>query len=420
MAKIYPFQGILYNQEKIKDLAKVVAPPYDVISKGAQDGYYQLDDRNIIRLILGKTRSDDNQSNNRYTRARDFFEQWLRSEVLRQDKQHSIYLYEQDYSIFGQQYARKGLIVLVKLEDFEEKIILPHELTFSGPKEDRLQLIKAARANLSPIFAFYEGDGNSVEQVMADYSKKQPIIDLEDNDKIRHKLWAINQPRDIEIITEHLKDKHIFIADGHHRYETALNFRNEMKKEKGQFSGEEQYNRIMVYLADINQNFTVLPTYRVIKGLESIDLGRLEEFFLVKTVENNELLSQMRKEGQRHVFGMYYKKKSYLLILKDELVIDRLIDNHEPEVWKKLDVMILHKLLIEHILGLDKKDIDYSSDENKVVGLVDRGEFLAALFLNPVRIEEFKAVTKAHCLMPQKSTYFYPKPLSGLVINKFE
>ncbi|MEA3328765.1 MAG: DUF1015 domain-containing protein [Candidatus Omnitrophota bacterium] len=419
MAKIYPFQGILYNQEKIKDISKVTALPYDVISKRVQDDYYQLDSYNIIRLILGKTRPDDNQFDNKYTRARDFLEQWIKSDILKQDKEASIYLYKQDYSIFQQRHTRKGLIVSVRLEDFEDKIILPHERTFSAPKEDRLQLIKATRANLSPIFAFYEGDGNGVEQIMAAYSKKQPIIGLRDNDKIEHKLWAINQLQDIQIITDYLKDKSIFIADGHHRYETALNFRNEVKREKGQFSGEEQYNRIMVYLVDINQSFTVLPTYRVIKGLENIDLGKLKEFFWVKTVKNNELLSRMKKEDQQHAFGMYYKKKSYLLILRDELVLEQLIDSRELKIWKKLDVMILHKLLIEHILGLDKKDIGYSSDEKKVVELVDKEEFLAALFLNPVRIEEFKAVTKAHRLMPQKSTYFYPKPLSGLVINKF-
>ncbi|MEA3560286.1 MAG: DUF1015 domain-containing protein [Candidatus Omnitrophota bacterium] len=420
MAKIYPFQGIRYHQEKIKDISKVVAPPYDIISREAQENYYNLNNRNIIRLILGKTEPKDNPTNNKYTRAGDFLAEWIRSGILKKEKKASIYLYEQGYTIHRRRYLRKGLIALVRLEDFEDKVILPHELTFSGPKKDRLQLMRATRANLSPIFAFYESDNNTISQTMADYSSRQPIIKLKDNDNIRHKLWAIDCSRDIKKIAVCLKGKSIFIADGHHRYETALNFRNEMKIKSENFTGEEKYNRVMAYLVDINQNVTLLPAHRLIKRSKDINMRKLEEFFLIKMSKMNQLLNRMKEENHRHIFGMYYKKKCYLLVLKNEAMVGNLMDIQEPEVWKKLDVVILHKLLIEHILNVDKKDIGYSTDENKAVGLVDNGEYAIALFLNPVRIEDFKAVTNAHRLMPQKSTYFYPKPLSGLVINKFE
>jgi uncharacterized protein (DUF1015 family) len=419
MAKIYAFRGILYNQKKVKDISKVVAPPYDVISKQAQDNYYKLNNYNIIRLILGKSYSDDDDSNNRYTRAQGFLEGWLESDILNRDEKSSIYLYEQAYNISGSACIRRGFIFLIRLEDFEDKIVLPHELTFSGPKEDRLHLIRATRANLSPIFAFYEGNNNTAGKIMTVYSSHQPIIEIKDEDKVKHKLWVINDPGDIEKITTYLGDKSIFIADGHHRYETALNFRNEMKRQNEHFSGEEKYNRIMAYLVDINQGFSVLPTHRLIRAPQDIDMRKLEKFFLVEIIKKDELLGQMKERRPQHVFGMYYKKRFSLLILKDTSILDKLMDTREPQVWKGLDVTILHKLLIEYVLKVEKGDIGYSTDRDKASELVDRGEYQAAFFLNPVRKEEFELVAKAHRLMPQKSTYFYPKPLSGLVINKF-
>lgn len=420
MAKIYPFKGILYNQKEISNLTAVVAPPYDVISPQAQDRYYQNSDYNIIHLILGKIYPGDTESNNRYTRARDTLDKWLKAGILKRDEKPAVYFYQQDYSIFGKSHTRKGFVSLVRLEDFKDEVILPHEMTFSAAKQDRLNLLKATHANLSSIFAFYEDNNNTITGIINDYLTRKPIIDLEDEDRVRHKLWAISETGDIAKIKEDLEDKILFIADGHHRYETALNFRNEMKTKTGQFNKEEDYNRIMAYLVDINQAFTVLPTCRLIRGLKDMDMERIEKFFTIKTVEKKEISVQLEKEKGRHAFGMYYKGKYYLLVLKSISAVDRLMDPGEGEELKKLDVTILHKLLIEHILNIDDDKIDYVMGEDSSVELVDRGEYNLVFFLNPISKEEFKGAARAHCLMPKKTTYFYPKALSGLTINRFD
>ena len=419
MAKIYPFKGILYNQKEISNLAEVVAPPYDVISPQAQDKYYRNSDYNIIHLILGRIYSDDTESNNRYTRARDTLDKWLKTGILKRDEKTAVYLYEQDYSIFGKSCIRRGIIPLVRLEDFKDEVILPHEMTFSRAKQDRLNLLRATRANLSPIFAFYEDNSNTIAGIINDYFSKKPIIDLEDEDRVRHKLWAISEAGDIAKIKKNLEDKTLFIADGHHRYETALNFRNEMKRKVVHFNKEEEdYNRVMVYLVNINQAFSVLPTCRLIRGLKDLDMKRIENFFRVKTVEKKEISVQLEKEKDRHAFGMYYKGKYYLFVLRDISAADRLMDPGEPRELKRLDVTILHKLLIEHILNIDDDKIDYVMGEDSSIKLVDKGGYDLVFFLNPISKKEFKEAAQAHCLMPKKTTYFYPKALSGLVINK--
>ncbi len=334
MAKIYPFKGILYNQKEISDLAEVVAPPYDVISSQAQDRYYQNSDYNIIRLILGKTYPRDTESNNRYTRSRDTLGNWLKTGILKRDEKPAVYFYEQDYSIFGKPYTRRGIISLVRLEDFKDEVILPHEMTFSAAKEDRLNLLRATHANLSSIFAFYEDNDNTISGVINDYLTRKPIIDLEDEDRVRHKLWAISESGHIAKIKEDLEGKILFIADGHHRYETALNFRNEMKSKTGRFNKEEDYNRVMVYLVDINQAFSVLPTCRLIRGLKDMDMERIEKFFTVKIIEKKEISVQLEKEKGRHAFGMYCKGKYYLLVLRDVSAVDKLMDSGEPQELK--------------------------------------------------------------------------------------
>jgi len=187
MAKIYPFKGILYNQKEISNLTAVVAPPYDVISPQAQDRYYQNSDYNIIRLILGKIYPRDTESNNRYTRSRDMLDKWLKAGILKKDEKPAVYFYEQNYSIFGKSYIRRGIISLVRLEDFKDEVILPHEMTFSAAKQDRLNLLRATHANLSSIFAFYEDNNNTIAGVINDYLTRKPIIDLEDEDRVRHK-----------------------------------------------------------------------------------------------------------------------------------------------------------------------------------------------------------------------------------------
>lgn len=426
MAKIYPFRAIRYNQAKVKDLSNVVCPPYDVIYSKDQEGYYRQDPYNVVRLILGKEFPDDDPAHNRYARAYDFFVAWLKEGILKQDKEPSIYIYSQRYRLNREEYERCAFICLVRLEDFGQKVVFPHEKTFPKPKEDRLKLIRATRANLSPIFALYQDKGRIITRLLTSYLKSEPLLDLEDNDEVRHRLWAITDMDQIDKIVSQMKRKPIFIADGHHRYETALAFRDEMKAKTLRFSGKEPFNRMMVCLVDMDdKGLIILPTHRLVRGIVKISIRtlkkRLSSNFSIKQSSARALFSQMRACIDKHVFGMYHRKKYYLLTLKDEGVLDEIVDPTKPIEWKRLDVTILSSLILESCLGIGSSDenVGYTKDRSQARALVDSGRFELAFFLNPVSPEQVKLIAFAHQLMPPKSTYFYPKLLTGLVMNKF-
>lgn len=426
MAKIYPFRAIRYNQAKVKDLSNVVCPPYDVISSNDQAKYYRQDPYNVVRLILGKDYPDDDPAHNRYARAHEFFVGWLKEGILKQDEEPSIYIYSQRYRLNREAYERCGFICLVRLEDFGQKVVFPHEKTFPKPKEDRLKLIRATRANLSPIFALYQDKGRIIPRLLTSCLKSEPLLDLEDKDEVRHRLWAITDMDRIDKIVNQMKRKPIFIADGHHRYETALAFRDEMRAKTKSFTGKEPFNRMMVCLVDMDdKGLIILPTHRLVGGVGKMGIRTLKEKlssnFSVKQSSARTLFSRMRACMDKHVFGMYHRRKYYLLTLKDEGVLDEVVDPTKPIVWKRLDVTILSSLILEGCLGIRPSDenVSYTKDRSQARALVDSGRFELAFFLNPVSSEQVKLIAFAHQLMPPKSTYFYPKLLTGLVINKF-
>lgn len=442
MANILPFRGIFYNREKIKELSRVLAPPYDIISGEAQERYYQMSPYNVIRLILEKKFPGDNETNNRYTRSAQFFHKWLEEEILIRDDSPAIYLLEQEYElrsdIFGKVETptdkgkiakRRGFIALTQLEDFSKGIVRPHEGTMAEPKRDRLNLIRACRANFSQIFTTYEDPENRVDRLWEEKRKKAPVIDLINGENIKHRLWRIDDQKSLNWIVEGMSDKKLFIADGHHRYESALEYRNELRKSNPHHTAKEDYNYVMSYFVNMkNGRLNILPTHRAIRNFEGFDGKRLiveaEKYFDVRILTDlKQLLAELKNEKAKHKIGMYMGgNEFYLLILKDEGIIKGLIKGR-AEIFCQLDVVILHTLIIEKVLKISpesQESITYSEKINEMVTKVRDGSHCVAFFLRPVKVSEFKAIVEAREIMPKKSTFFYPKLLSGLVINKIE
>jgi len=418
MLKIKPFRGIIYNQEKVGNLEKVIAPPYDVISKKEQEIYYKSHPYNIIRIILGKDLPGDNSKENKYTRAAKTFRDWLSSGILKEEKDEAIYVYTQEYSLQGERKKRKGFLALMKLEEFGEGKVFPHEKTFSGPKEDRLRLLRACRANLSPIFSLYSDPSYIIDKYL---KGNEPFIKLTDKNGIYHELGRIKNSLIIKEILEEMKDKKIFIADGHHRYLTALKF----SEEEGKRFSEENENFVMVYFSNMEQeSMTILPTYRLINFVpekkEEIK-EKLKEFFSIKTIgfspktkekKMREMLNEINKNRQNYsIMGMHCKEeKYYLLTLKER---------HKTLEWE-VDTAVLDKI-IKKLMGKENlkkgEEIEFIRDEKKAVDYIDKGKYQMAFFLKPTSLERVKKISLAGKVMPPKSTYFYPKLITGLVMR---
>ncbi len=432
MAKIAPFKGVLYNKERIKNVGLVATPPYDVITPEDQNRFYKKHKNNIIRLELGKQFSEDNTSNNCYTRAARFFEEWFANGILLKEDVPSIYLYELIYPVSDEKKTLSGFICLASLDEG----LMPHENTHKGPREDRLNLLRACGASFSQIFGLYPDKENSVINRMDTFVKRlEPKIDIKDEAGIQHRVWQISDSAMISYIKDAMNDKSLYIADGHHRYETALNYRNEMIKKYGKTTGKEAFNYIMVFLTSIeHRGLMLLPTHRLINYKKPINFAILEKNFKIDEFKiagdeesaRKRLLTEMKKIGEKgHAFGILYPKNRsyYLLTLKSEAALDAYSDKTHSSAWNRLDVSILHRLIMEDLFKIKNNSegkIAYEQDDAIAAKRVLNGEFDICLFLNPTKISEVIEVAKAKDKMPQKSTYFFPKPLTGLVINKIE
>ena len=437
MVKIFPFRGILYNKSKLKKLDKVFTPPYDVISPEEQDYFYDVHDFNFIRLILGKEFNGDGQYNNKYIRAAAFFDGWTRHKILVQDERPAFYIYEQRFTYHKKSYARLGFIGLLRLEDMGRGKVYPHEETYPKAKLDRLQLMRSTNCNLESIFSLYSDEKNEITKVLKKFAKRKPIIAVVDKDKVSHRLWKIDRKPSIDKIVKEMKDKTVFIADGHHRYEASLRFKNELKLQNTKFSEDESYNHVMMgFISLEDKGLLVLPIHRVLSNLGPFDPGgferQLEQFFDIEFYQASKksapatlkkLMHNLEKAGrEKHAFGLYLGKQRFaLLTFKDEKLMDEMVEEEKPRAWKMLDTNILHYTVFDRILGIAQETsskVTYTKDDEEAVKMVDEKGFSMAFLLNPTRIDEIVSVASKLEKMPQKSTYFYPKLLSGLVINK--
>ncbi|MBU0687770.1 MAG: DUF1015 domain-containing protein [Candidatus Margulisbacteria bacterium] len=443
MVRIFPFNGITYNPDMIKNLSKVMAPPYDVISPEEQDQLYNLHDYNVIRLILGKEFAEDTNYNNKYIRAAKYFEGFLLHKIMTRSEKPCLYVYEQTFIHNRKKHKRIGLISLLRLEDFGKGKVFPHEETFPKAKTDRLSLLHHTYANFESIFSIFSDTKLKMTKYLKKFTKRKPLIQAKDKDKVIHKIWAIDKKSALKKIMRDMKDKWVFIADGHHRYEAALKFKDEVKEKTQRFSEEEPYNYILMYFTPIeDKGLLVLPIHRVVKiNLDNFDPiqfeGSLHNHFKVEVLpfkKSNEKrvraklfkLLEKNKDDQ-HSFGVYMGGNKYLrLTLKDEKLIDEFITDNKPKTWKKLDVNVLHTFVIDMLLGIKKgsheaeNNIKYVKSEDLAVDLVNQGKYGVAFFLNPTSVKDIIYIASKYEKMPQKSTYFYPKLLSGLVLNKID
>lgn len=416
MATIIPFRGVLYNTGKVTG-GDVVAPPYDIISPAQKERLYEKSAYNIVRVDFGKDFPDDSDSNNKYTRARSAFLEWLAEGILVQDSAPAFYGYEIDYPLFGERLTLRGILGLLKLEELGTGVF-PHEETRPKAKADRLNLMYATGSNTSPIFGLYNSPAN-VSNAAIKGLTEPPYLSASDADGAEHRLHKITDAAQISSIQADLSDKPIFIADGHHRYEVALAFKREMDQKTGRDAGDtdpKPWDYVLMFFANIaDEGLTILPTHRLVKGIESpqVVLDKLTpDFEIVKMPSSSDICSTMRAEG-KHAFGLYLRNQDSWHLLRYRG--GKLQDVHAA--LGDLDVVIMHELIINRDLMVN--EIAYEMSVAESVSRVNSGDFDAAFFLNATGVDDLERVAGAGLRMPAKSTYFYPKLLTGLVINRF-
>lgn len=422
MAEVIPFKGVLYNPQKV-DTISVMAPPYDIVTPEFKEILYSRSPYNIIRIDFGKDNTGDNEKENRYTRASKSLNKWLEQEILIKDAEPLFYCYEVSYKINGQEEKLRGFLGAVKLEDLGSGKIHPHEMTYSKPKSDRLSVIRSCMANISPIFSLYSSPECLSSSILEKVVKEKAFIEAKNGDGFIHKLWQISDKTSIETIKKDMSDKDILIADGHHRYETALEFKNEMN-EKGLLKTDtEPFNYVMMFLVNMEDDgLTILPTHRLAEIEKQTKIKEsLKAYFDITAIKfdgsaEKQAKQEMSKTMQKgkNSLGMFIKDEKTFYVLNFKGAHSE-INSHKT--LKNLSVTILHKLIFEKLLRVDK--FEYEMDPESAVEKVNNGPFQAAFFLNPTKVEDVKEVALAGQRMPPKSTYFYPKLLSGMVIYKF-
>ncbi len=410
MVMVRPFRGLRYNHDMIDSFESVLAPPYDVISEPQQNQLYECSPYNVVRIILAREKGDE-----RYRSAAHTFQKWISERVLVQDDETGIYPYYLEFEDEGKRAVRRGFIAAIKIEDFSEGKVLPHELTFAKHKEDRLKLTKATDANLSPVFAVYsDPDGGIEEQIHDKVSNTPPIINALSGEGVRSKLWKITEPGLLESISNALVGSTVLIADGHHRYETALNYMKFRKKSSGDSSGESEYEYVMMYLSRAESDGLIIkPTHRVISNagpltFENI-LNQVMGKFDVKRVSLKIAAASLGKEEFLMVTGQHNTEHDYVYKLSPKEL--------HKESFRNLAVMQLHTSVLGSIISEKYGGIEYTKSMDEAVELVRTRGYELAFILPPLSALDIFDVTFAGEKMPHKSTYFYPKIPSGLVFH---
>lgn len=413
MATVKAFCGLRFADGDIKNL---VTPPYDIISPAEQEALYKKDAHNIIRLEYGKDEPGDTENENKYTRAGAYLKDFMEKGVLKTDKAPSFYVYEETFSLpSGEKKAIKGIIARVKLQEFSEGVILPHEETLSKAKEDRFQLMEHTFANFSQIYSLYMDEKKEIPNLL-ESAPKTEIADFVDEDGIRQRMWQISDAESIQKIERAFSEKQLFIADGHHRYETGLRF-------KKAHPDLESAQYIMMFLIDLeNDGLVVFPTHRVVTNL-TFDAEKLLKSLTEFDVSVCEKGKGDIQNKSMPSFVMVLPDKDVVLTLKSYDYIKKAIPSGS-DAYRTLDVNVLHKLILEK-LGIDslnmaqQKNLIYTRSEREAREMVYEKKAAVSFLMNATRVEQIKDVSLAGEKMPQKSTYFYPKLKTGLVMNKF-
>ncbi len=432
MAVIEPFRGILYSKEKIKNISDVVSPPYDVLTEDDIKRYEKKNEFNVVRLIQSRNGILEGRRLTRYEMASEYFKKWRRDNILVEDKEPSIYLYEQNFSLNKKVYRRLGFISAVKIEDFSSGRVLPHENTFAGPVEDRFKLTVATKANLCSIFSIFSDSTGEVMGLLEENGNKERIYSAEDQDGGEHTLYRISSPEIIRKLKDLMSDKIFLIADGHHRYEAALRYRDYLRSRSKDSGGEKPSDYVMMYFTPMESpGLVVLPIYRLIKLPPSLDLDsivkRSEEYFYVKRLKTQrEGLKFLEEEAGDDFKGfvILFENAVYLFLLKSPEIMRKFNPGGYSDRRLLLNVSILHLLFVRHILKMNDKEAErniyYSNNLNELVEKKKEIKGGAIVLLNPPTVQEIRAVAEKNERMPHKSTFFYPKLLSGLLFRSVE
>ena len=426
MAEIKAFKGLRYT-EKAGDIKNLCCPPYDIINEEQRNRLLAKNEHNLIRLELPVIGESGDMTP--YHEAASTLREWLNDGILRRDENEGIYIYEMEFNVSGQSYKVKGFVSSVKLEPFSEGVILPHEETLSKAKADRFNLMKTTGCNFSQIYSLYMDEDNSVFSLIEGASDRAPDTEFTDDENVTHRMWNIFDTETIQKIAEKMANKKLYIADGHHRYETALNYKKYVEENLDE-AGSSDYVTMMLVNME-NSGLVVFPTHRIVRDLPSFDYNsvceKCKEYFDVTPYLNREKgeigLEEAYKNGET-AFVLFCGDNNYTLLkLKDISVMDKL-DIEGGKALRHLDVSVLHTLVLERIFGIDKENmanqvnLTYTRSADEAISTVDGKRANCCFLLNPTRVTEIRDVASDEDKMPQKSTYFYPKLTTGLVMNK--
>jgi uncharacterized protein (DUF1015 family) len=421
--EVSPFRGIRYNQSTVGDLARVICPPYDVISPEQQRLYYKKSDYNAIRLEFPEPTTD------RYERAAMTFQQWLKQGVLEYDSVSAFYLHEHQFKYSGKKMVRRGVIARVKLGPWGSGIF-PHEETSSRDKSDRLQLVRACRANFSPLFSLYEDSQQQITPILSHVAQEKPLMSLRtgrgnfpDSDEA-HSVWAVTNPEIKRQLVKLLSSQPIYIADGHHRYETALTYGQERTQEQP-LSGKGAFNYVVMELVEFSDpGLVVLPLHRLVRGIGAsslVGLGdRLGDFFTLESVPLRTGSWHLPVDSCLGVLGL---QVGSLVVLRkrQDVSLEAMMPGNRSQAYREFGVSILNHIILDAVLS-EAKDLDvaYTVNVKEAYQQIKEGKYQLAFLLHPPGPEMVKAVAGAQDRMPRKSTYFYPKLPAGLVINPLD
>ena len=431
VADIQPFRVLRYDPERIGGLSAVITPPYDVISPAEQHRYHDAHPHNILRLDYGLQRAADSDEDNRYTRAAAAVKKWIDDGILIREERPALYLVEHRFQYNGDTKSRFSLFARVRLEELTGGGIRPHERTMKGPSDDRLLLLRACNANLSPIMGLFRHRREGIEKLFPGATEGKPIASATDSEGVACSMWAITDDKDIAAARDMLADRAIYIADGHHRYSTALAYMHEQRAKHPGAAGDEGYNFVMMTLTPAEDpSLVMLPTHRLVRGLNPKLLAHVKQEWSAYFDQElhrplatpNETISGWAAELAREqgtTFGLYGLDGDSLCLLRAR---PQMMLPVQPSVLGDLDVFILHQVILRQMLGVDSPETEeeclaYTRDGMEAIAGVDSGEYQIAFLLNPTPISSVLAVADEGVRMPQKSTYFHPKTPTGLVIN---
>jgi uncharacterized protein (DUF1015 family) len=441
MAEIVPFRGIRYDATRGRALGQLLAPEYDLVSGAQRDELLRLSPCNIIHLTLGEDRPGDSPTTtNKYVRAAELWSSWLARDILRRDPAPAVYPLEQSFwAPDGRTLKRRGVIVAVRLHPFSDGVIVPHEKTLTAPKADRLEVIKAVKANLSPIFGLYRDEGGVTTRVLDAISDVEPAAETDSDDGVHHRLWRTSDPEVVKTLQDLLAPQRIFLADGHHRYETALVYRRMLEEKEPGLPAHGGHHYLLAFLCPMNDpGLFLFATHRLVYGLEDFSLPtfleRLAPYFTMETLAEDIRRPAGRAWAVSKLGEHAGKSTSFLMITAEDqrariVTLREDVDLSEAELpanptLAALDVTALHSVVLQHILGLSpqaqekQENVTFVRDAGEAVNRVLSGEHPLGFLLNPTPMWQVEAVGEAGETMPQKSTLFYPRLMSGLVMRE--